>query len=253
MIMVFTTFEFDAIGLSEIGHVRKENEDAFSINKEMGLFVLADGMGGRKGGRIAADLAIQSFSHFSNDCFKEEKVSVDRATGLFIDGYQYMNEEVFKQGQIERGCEGMGTTFCALLLLDHEALISHIGDSRIYLFRQNELVQMTEDHTLRNEALKRYGPSEENLPSKHILSRAIGPYPTATPAIEVCPINKGDLFLICSDGLTNSLDDRQIKEILLQGEELASISKNLMQVALNYGGKDNITFILVRVGNDQSR
>lgn len=249
--MKLTAFAFETIGISELGHVRKKNEDAFLIQEELGLFLLADGMGGGKAGRVAADLAIESFLFFSKEVFRGEKISTDQAKGLFVDGYQYINEQVFEKGQTDGDCEGMGTTFCALLLLENEAIISHIGDSRIYLYREDHLAQLTEDHTLLNEALYR-STSEDELPSKHILSRAIGPYPTVTPSIETCVFKGGDLFLICSDGLTNSLTDSEIKEIVAQDGGCSEMGNHLMQVALNNGGRDNVTFILVQIGDDQS-
>ncbi len=247
--MVLTAFQFDSVGLSEIGHVRGENQDVQKIEKHLGLFLLADGMGGREGGKLAATLAVDSFHDYCKRNLEEAPSTSEQVIHLFTEAYRLTNESVFNEGQTA-SLMGMGTTLCALLFLDDKAIISHVGDSRIYLFRKNRLACLTEDHTLLNEALQGLTP-EEKLPSKHILSRAIGPLPTVTPSIEVCPVKKGDLFLVCSDGLSNSLEDREVEDILAQGGECAALGDQLMQAALVKGGQDNVTFIVVKI-SDQS-
>ncbi|MCH9609876.1 MAG: Protein phosphatase PhpP [Chlamydiales bacterium] len=237
--MVFTSCRLESIGLSEIGHIREINEDLYSLHPKEGLFLLADGMGGREGGEIAAKIAIDQFFSFSKKPLESNVLSEERVLSIFEDAYRYVNELVFKKGQESVTYFGMGTTLCALYFLDRYAIISHVGDSRIYVFKDKELVQLTEDHT--------------SHPSSHILTRAIGPFPTVEPSVDLFSYDRGDLFLICSDGLSNALSNDEISAILQEGGELEDCSQELMRSALRLGGKDNITLVLVKVGDDLSR
>lgn len=248
--MVLAKFQLDSIGLSDIGHLREKNEDLFCIEKDLGLFVLADGMGGRNAGEMAAQMSVESLVSELKLNF-DEKMSLDEAISCLIDAYQVANEAIFAQGQSELHYNGMGTTLCALLFLEEKAIISHVGDSRIYLFKNKKLIQLTDDHTLINEYL--HGNREgEEAPAKHILSKAIGPFPQIEATIEFCPYNKGDLFLICSDGLSNSLSNREMESLMVQGGTCEEIGRRLLHEALVHGGGDNVTLVLVEVGHDLS-
>ena len=131
-------------------------------------------------------------------------------------------------------------------------IVSHVGDSRIYLLSHGRFNQLTEDHTLINEYLQGHREAEEP-PAKHILTKSIGSFVDMEPTIEVCPYKKGDLFLMCSDGLSNSLSNDEIADVLSGGGECQEMGKCLIQQALTQGGSDNITVVVVKVGDDLPR
>ena len=248
LFMGFVSSKFEAAGFSDIGNVRKQNEDVFALLPDLGLFLLADGMGGHAGGEVAAKLAVDTFADFIKKNIAGLE-SVEALSDLIGEAYRVTNETVFNQARTSSEYRDMGTTLCALLLREKRAIISHIGDSRIYLFHQEKLSKLTEDHTVANEPHRQLSESQAER-SKHILSRAIGPFAVVTPSIEVCPYSEGDLFLVCSDGLTGSLSDQEIEKILVDGGSRCEAGKQLISLSLQKWGKDNITLILVKMGDE---
>lgn len=227
-------------GASHIGHVRAENQDVWRAIEEMWAFLIADGMGGRKAGRVAAQIAVaemaKSLLGQSEVHHVEEGVAVMRRAML------QANQSVF-EGSHTKEREGMGTTLAALWFVADRAICAHVGDSRIYCVRDAGLRCLTQDHTLFYE---RYARGDEA--SKHILSRAIGITPSLEPTIQVIVDQPGDLFLLCTDGLTNALTEKEIARILVEDRTLDAKAQLLVQAALNLGGRDNITVLLVRRG-----
>ncbi len=232
-----TTFQFEYFGVSDIGHVRKANEDVWFAAEDFNLYLLADGMGGRPGGKQAAELAVKRFHAFLKENLKRNSTT-EEAFSIMQEAFNRANQDVFEIGQTTTELFGMGTTLNALLLLPQDAIIGHVGDSRIYCLRENHLLQLTEDHTVANER-----GSEKN---KHILSRAIGAAPYVSATLDLFSLNKGDLFLLCSDGLTNSISDEVIQKIMQSKKPLQNVGEQLLNTALQCGGKDNITLVLVQ-------
>lgn len=241
-----TVVSFDCFGLSDQGCVRDMNEDAWTINKEKGTFIIADGMGGRKAGEIASSLAVEYLDSFLNTHNLQE------ATVDLKKGFEETNHFINKKAKEEEAYSGMGTTLLSLILSNSTAFYAHVGDSRLYLLREKKLFQLTEDHSLVNELIAMGDISAEEAPItglKHILSKAIGTHTKVEPSIGSYPLKEGDLFLLATDGLTNLLSQKELEEILNKKNSLKKKGEKLVELAKIKGGGDNITLILVRIDN----
>ena len=225
---------------THVGKVRKNNEDALAVIEQK-TFVVADGMGGAAGGEVASNLLVETVKNFlplvpepwSEDILKK---SVLKA-----------NAEILNQSRQKPELQGMGTTATILYLYNGQATFAHIGDSRLYRLRNLRFEQITEDHSY-VESLVRNGeltPEEARVhPMKNILTQAVG----AVDDIEVetgnFSVEAGDIYLLCTDGLTNMVEDFDIGKILLESENPAD---DLIQAALDGGGHDNISVIVVKI------
>lgn len=250
------TSQIDCAGISDIGLIRDHNEDVWAAYPECGLFVLADGMGGHAAGEIAADESVSYLHELVVKWHPTRQTSPDEAIVFFRDALMKVNSAIYQKGQQEPSLSGMGTTICALYLFQMFAIVAHVGDSRIYRLRKGVLEQLTEDHSLVSElvslgAMK--ADESETFPYKHILTRAIGTHPTVDPTVNYLKINPHDLYLLCSDGLTNYVNDSQIEAILNQDIPLADHAQSLVDLANEHGGGDNITLVLVKINDDLSR
>ena len=244
-------FSVDSCGLSDIGLVRTNNEDAFLISKEINFYALADGMGGHLAGEIASKLFIQ----IAENKFKEYFSQQDRSCSeddilahlnfLFIEA----NRSVWDQAQQNHSYKGMGTTACCCYVSGSKLFYGHVGDSRIYLFRKN-LVQLTTDHSLRQELIDKGCLTEESarrFPYRNVITKAIGKGIDIQPEIDLVPVEQGDLVLLCSDGLSDSLNDREIETILKSKKATSELASDLILAAKSKGGQDNVTVVLVRI------
>jgi len=228
-------------GLSHIGYVRKDNEDVWLKAAAKPFFALADGMGGHQAGEVAASEAVRIL------CTEIERIkkipeSEERAVHLLKEAVQKTNEQVHRHSLEHAFLEGMGTTLVCLWLSEKKAYFAHVGDSRLYLYRK-KLERLTHDHSLREEWLAK---GHLPLPSKNILTRAIGTNLEVEPDVGSLDIEPNDLFLLCSDGLTDSVCDEEIFTILKKGDDLQDTAQELVEAALKKGGSDNITVFLIR-------
>lgn len=235
------TAVLDYAGASHIGHVRQENQDIWKVLEPLGAFIVADGMGGRKGGRLAAQLAVLTLSQYleTQQFFEED---AQKAVKIISQGIRAANQAVFEQGQQRLDLAGMGTTLAAMWVVTTAVICAHVGDSRIYCLRDQQLKRLTEDHTVVNEGLVQ----ELKESSKHILSRAVGISSHVEPSIISYPVHPGDVFMLCTDGLTNAVSEEEMSRILMEDVSVDVKAKLLVQTALNLGGKDNITLIVVK-------
>jgi serine/threonine protein phosphatase PrpC len=241
-----TSLKIDCFGQSDIGLVREVNEDAWLAQPEKGLFLLADGMGGHNAGEIASATAVHSIAEF----YSMDIAQPDALRNAIVSA----NRRIYEQGSKDSSLSGMGTTISCLVLHKGEASIAHVGDSRIYLLRQGKLRLLTEDHSLTNELLDLNVITTEeagSFPYKHILTRALGTHPKVEASFAKESLVCGDLFLLCSDGLTNFVSDEEIVEILQKNSLLEEKANNLIVLAKNYGGVDNITVLLVKVNEKE--
>lgn len=232
---------------SDIGRRRLNNEDAFFHDQDLGLFIIADGMGGHRGGDRASQLAVQTTKTvFQNR--KAEQLSTPQALEC---AFSEAAKAVFKTSTTQLELRGMGTTLSALVISENQAHIAHIGDSRIYCFRDQRLHQLTTDHSLVNEHVQAgvMSPEEARTSSyRNIITRAIGHNETIKADYISLSVKLNDIFLLCTDGLNSMLLDCDILDILSH----LPPEKALKQLILNanlYGGDDNITVILVGVEN----
>jgi len=238
-----TSFEWGVA--TDVGRVRQVNED--SVFARLGLFAVADGMGGHAAGEIAADIAVE--------VLEGNRVIV--STQDLIDAIHAMNSAILSRAEAEPPLSGMGTTLCALSLVvagDQERLaIANVGDSRIYVYAGDELQQLTDDHSLVAQLVRDGTLSEsdaERHPQRNVLTRALGiDYELAVDAWEVLPFS-GDRFVLCSDGLSNELTDDQIAAVLRRLADPQEAANELVRLANENGGRDNITVVVVDIIGD---
>ena len=225
---------------SDVGRQRQGNEDALFVRAP--LFVVADGMGGAQAGEVASDMAVRAFA---------DGVPDSAPAQALVEIVRGANRRIHEQSVSDRGSAGMGTTLTAAYLTpEDEVIVAHVGDSRCYLLRDSDLVRLTRDHSLVGELVARGKLTEEQAethPQRSVITRALGPEPDVEVDLDVFGARDGDVFLICSDGLTSMVAEARLKELLSAPGDLETIGRSLIAAANRAGGRDNITVILFRL------
>jgi serine/threonine protein phosphatase PrpC/CRP-like cAMP-binding protein len=248
---------------TDVGNVREHNEDNFLVDKKLSLFMVADGMGGHAAGEVASAIAVRTIheeikrerdllADFVSGARGASRVTNKDVLALMEHAVQRACMRIHEEAQADAQKRGMGTTLSALIILGHIGFIAHVGDSRIYMGRGGTVQQVTEDHTVFNELIKRGKLTREQIDKvgqKNAITRAVGVYERVdvdTLMIEVLP---GDQFLLASDGLTGYLEttDELVPYVAKDGD---TATKALVELAKTRGGKDNITVVLVRLGGE---
>ena len=228
-------------GLTDVGRQRRANEDSYLMDSP--VFAVADGMGGAKAGEVASGIAVEAFQTALDEEATPEKRLEDVA--------REANRRIFEMAQADESRRGMGTTLTAALVTDRELAIAHVGDSRAYLLRGDRLEQLTRDHSLVAE-LERTGqlkPEDaEHHPQKSIITRALGPEPDVEVDTHTHTARPGDVYLLCSDGLTSMLSVDEVAGVLRSADSLQEAAEALVRAANQSGGRDNITVVLFRLG-----
>ena len=229
-----------AYGVTHTGR-RKTNEDAMLVDVELGLFVVADGMGGHNAGEVASTIAVSVLRDFF-------ATQAPRTEHALADGLALANDQVLAaSGRPEYS--GMGTTVVAACVTDDQVLFGNVGDSRIYLWRDGRLTQLTQDDSWVSRVLGEAALSEDDVqhhPMRHVLTKVVGLRADMEPSIGVNTFGPGDALLLCSDGLHGSVPDPAIAEMLVAIESPEATARQLVDQALSRGATDNITVILVR-------
>ncbi|HEY1370814.1 MAG TPA: Stp1/IreP family PP2C-type Ser/Thr phosphatase [Gaiellaceae bacterium] len=229
-----------ATGLTDTGRKRRRNEDAFVC--EPPLFAVADGMGGAQAGEVASQLAAAALREA-----RDAPVDAEALVSLI----QEANRRVYARSNEDPTASGMGTTMTVALVQDGHVVIGHVGDSRAYRLRDGQLEQLTEDHSLVNELMKsgRLSPEEaETHPQRSVITRALGTDPDVDVDTFVVETREGDLYLLCSDGLTTMLDDESILELIERNRtDLDRAARALVHAANRGGGEDNITVVAFEI------
>ncbi|AOY01371.1 hypothetical protein BJP62_13490 [Jeongeupia sp. USM3] len=242
------------VGQTDPGLVRAQNEDAIVWDADAGLVVLADGMGGYNAGEVASAIAVEVMARRLAQPLPSSPLS--QSTRLSVSGWveraiDEANRVIYDTALAQPQCAGMGTTLVAGLFYDNRALVAHVGDSRMYRLRNAELTRLTRDHSLLQEQID-LGLVDADAPDRavqrNLLTRAVGIDTEVQPDIGEFDTLPGDLYLLCSDGLTDMVDDVQIADILLTLKDNPSLAAmQLVQTANQRGGHDNISVILVAV------
>ena len=246
-----------AVGLTDTGKVRDHNEDAIAWDAEIGLFVLADGMGGYNAGEVASGIAATTVSRLIREAFAVQDLDgADKATGLrrvsilLRDAIARANKIIYQTSRTQPQCEGMGTTLVAALLYDNRITVAHVGDSRLYRLRSERLERLTLDHSRLQELVDRgfYSPEEaQRATNKNYVTRALGVEPSVEVEIHEHPVQKGDIFMLCSDGLSDMVEDEDIHlTITTFGANLDTVAKQLIQLANDNGGRDNVSVVIAQ-------
>lgn len=251
--------DIEIAGVTDTGVSRENNEDAFAVVPEIGLVVLADGMGGHLAGEVASSIAVDAIRRAlidglagvsANVC--EAKTGISFEAASLEEAISLANTAINDASMRRPECAGMGSTLVAALVHANKIAIAHVGDSRLYRFRAGVLTQMTEDHSMIQELVRRGFISREDArtsASKNVLTRALGVEPHVQIDVAEHATEAGDLYLLCSDGLTDVLSDDEIRGILTQyGDHMHTALDVMIEEANRKGGPDNITAILLRTG-----
>lgn len=232
------------VGISNIGLHRKKNEDSFLIDKEKNLFVVCDGMGGHKGGDTASQLAITILN---------QNIDISDSSNIeavLLKAVEAANLAIIKKGSQHEHLHEMGTTLTAAIISDSILTVAHVGDSGLFLLRNNTIRKITHDHTLAQKLLNDGLINADEVKCNaynHVLTRALGINDKLHVDILTQELFPQDLIIICSDGLTDLLTNEEILKLAMENEDLENLTQELMNKALAKGGYDNITFILIRV------
>ncbi len=235
---------------SDIGKAREMNQDYYYIStpeEKINLYILADGMGGYKGGEIASKIATTTVKSYIESNFEKISSDKDEILKLIKSAIEYANMVVYEKSKENEELEGMGTTLEVCLIYNNKAYIGHLGDSRIYRIRKEFIRKLTTDHSYVQKLVKDGTISEEEAehhPKKNMLTKALGCTPFVEPDVTIKGFIKDDIILICSDGLTNMLADDEIYKTIKQEPERAV--DELIKKANDAGGYDNITVIIIK-------
>ena len=245
----------EACGLSDIGPVRRTNEDSFVADEELQLFVVADGMGGHSAGEIASSLAVETIVGFirrSEDGEFSWPYGVDAHLSFCANrlrtAIHLANRRVFRAAEKHDEYTGMGTTVVGALVAGSRLAIAHAGDSRVYVLADGVLTQLTTDDTWMATVLagQSNGVVPSTHPMRHVLTNVLGARDHADVHVQERELRGGDMLLLCSDGLHNVVDDEAIAELMSADTVPANIVAHLIETALANGGRDNMTAVVVR-------
>lgn len=236
-------FLLRAVGRTDVGAQRTQNEDAMYYDDFLGVYVVCDGMGGHASGQVASDIAIRTIVH----SLKTGDPLPAPGQDALVAAMKAANAAVFQRSLSDPTCHGMGTTAVGLRFEENLVHICHCGDSRAYLLRQGVLQQITRDHSLRNlyqdrpDLVGTLGPATSN-----VIIRAVGLDASVEIEHNAMPPEHNDIFMLCCDGLSDLVDDWMLREIMTSGDALEVVAENLIRAANNNGGTDNITVVLAQ-------
>jgi serine/threonine protein phosphatase PrpC len=247
-----------AVGQTNVGMVRKNNEDAFFLELDKGLLVVADGMGGHASGEIASRMAVDVIRNYFNDPAASSKKpfigtyddDFTETTNRLGSAVRLANTAIYEAARSNAQYQGMGTTIVCALLHNRKLSIAHVGDSRLYLIRAGDIEQLTDDHSVVAEQVKRELISREEAAKseiKNILTRAVGTETEVKVDLNELNLLGGDILVLCTDGLTNMVRDEEILSVVLAGQDPAVAGQRLVELANEGGGQDNITAVVAYI------
>jgi len=250
--------KFAHVEMTDVGRVREHNEDDIGCDPDIGLWVLADGMGGYNAGEVASGIAVKTTIDLVTEaCRRENRAEIEPETGymrqtiVLRDAIMRANKIIHQTAQSQPQCEGMGTTLVACLFYNNRISIAHVGDSRLYRMRDNRFEQITMDHSLLQELVDRGYYSQEEAQrstNRNYVTRALGVEPQVQVEVQEVEVRKGDYFLLCSDGLPDMVEDEDIHlTINTFSTNVETIGEQLIKLTNDNGGRDNVSIIIVRV------
>lgn len=258
-----TSFPLDGMrvrfaGETHVGMKRDHNEDAFFLPDAERLCLVADGMGGHASGEVASRMAIESITAYFRETADEQELTwpykLDRGfrhhVNRLVTAVKLANLRIHEEAQGNPKCKGMGTTLVACHFLDDTLIMAHVGDSRIYRLREGLFDQLTEDHSLLNDYIKMKHLTPDEIaafPHKNVIVRALGMKPAVQVDILTTEPRLGDIYLLCSDGLSGMMPDTEIAELVASEDDMDRLCERLIQGANAHGGVDNITCVVARI------
>jgi serine/threonine protein phosphatase PrpC len=250
----------EVAGRTDVGRVRPSNEDNFGYDQRLGIFVVCDGMGGHAAGEVASEIAVNTILTY----FRERAPRVDDnafledapvGARLLAEAVKKANDAILDYAEANKNTSGMGTTLVAARFCDGVCSIANVGDSRIYLFREGQLMQLTEDHSLVMEQVRRGMLTVEEAKRssvQNIITRALGTEEGTLPDLGEFPAQDGDILVLTTDGVLRHVADEEMSTILLQLPSLEAACQTMIDAANEGGGEDNSTCVLVRVHKSNS-
>jgi protein phosphatase len=242
-----TRRQLETTALTDVGRVRESNEDSYGIASDLGLVIVADGMGGHAGGEVASAIVVESVEREVRAIGAFAKAAPSLALTAAI---RAANDAVREQGNARPSLRGMGSTVVAILFVESIAHVAHAGDSRAYRIRNGEVERLTRDHSLVEEYLaENPDASEDDLEGsyRHLVTRAVGAAPSLEVDVAEIECHPDDVILVCTDGLTGPVDDLTIGELVTGAKTLEEAAKALVDAAIEAGGPDNVTVALARL------
>ena len=250
-------FTASIAGVTDVGRARAHNEDAISWDAQKGLALLADGMGGHNAGDVASQLCLETLNEvclpvLGKPLRLRPNKGVSKHATLVRRAINKANAAIFEDAEVNPDRKGMGTTLVLVLFHDDRAVVAHVGDSRVYRLRGRSLEQVTADHSLVRELLEKgaISPEEvENNPYSHVITKAMGVRSKVIAEVQELKTQAGDVFLLCSDGLTDLVADAAIEETLVAAAgNWERAAQRLIDLANNNGGRDNISVVIAALG-----
>lgn len=242
---------------SHMGKVRKNNEDYCMgeiLQTEddcIGVFALADGMGGHNKGEVASKIAVESIIDFLKENISQSGgIKMDYLDDIIKQGYNYANKKIYTKALEDNSCKGMGTTLVVAVIYQNDVIIANVGDSRGYLLKGDSFRKITKDHSVVEELVKAHLITEEEArfhPRRNQITRAMGAEEIIIVDIFREKVEKDDILLLATDGLTGCVEDESIKNIIKQDKDIKEICQDLINEANNNSGKDNISVILSKI------
>lgn len=250
-------YKISAFGLTDIGLVRHNNEDYWGVLEKLNFFVLADGMGGHRAGEIASKEAVYVLCRNVKNHFDFNKeIDLENSCRLLKLSIEETNQAIYKLSRADPELRGMGTTLCCIYFHPKGIVYGHVGDSRIYRLRSGKLEQLTQDHSLLRELVD-LGVLNNRQASeflyKNIITKAIGTESSVEPTVHLDEVRDQDMYLMCTDGLTDMLTISEIEKILKEQRVIEETGHHLVDEAKKKGGIDNITIVLMKVDETHER
>ena len=239
-----------AAGKSDLGRVRDKDEDAFLVREDIGLFAVADGVGGHRAGEVASRIAVEALASTLGQALARPAEAFDTVAAL-SEAFRVAHEGIRQHAESHPRCRGMGTTLVTLLSRSTAAWLAHVGDSRAYLLRRGKFSRLTEDHSAATELARRTPEFDlaalKSSPLAHVLTRCLGMNGSAGADIRPITLESQDRLLLCCDGLTDMLSEERIAQILASVTLRDTCCQSLIDAANEAGGKDNITVVVADV------
>jgi serine/threonine protein phosphatase PrpC len=254
-----------AAGLSDVGLQREHNEDSFVVLKECDLFVVADGMGGHRAGDIASRIATETISEFFRTTANDDvtwpfhfDTNLSEEENRLLTGIRVANRQIFERSTRSRECHGMGTTVVGAMFSakKRRMYIGHVGDSRCYRVRDGGIALLTRDHSLINDyllAMPDLTDEQKSELPKNVITRALGMQDHVVVDLQHDDPKQGDIYVLCSDGLSGMVSDGDIEQIVTGAGEIREACRRLIQQANEHGGEDNITAVLIKIEESEER
>ena len=247
----------ESFGKSDVGKCREKNEDSFLINQDFHLYIVADGMGGHLGGEYASRLAVNTIEEVVKSVENDPEATMPESDELRPDDYAGIlryaitvaSRRIFEKAKNDPALHGMGTTSVVVLFRHNKAYIANVGDSRVYHIRKDKISQVTKDHSLVEEQVRAGILSAKDSRGhrfKNIITRSVGYQEGVESDVDIRVPHVGDRYLLCSDGLSNLIEDEDIRDIVINNG-LKEAAERLIDVANERGGEDNITAVLIEV------